>query len=115
MSKWEYPHFNEQWWAISNQIHSLMKEHGMWDNEPHIACKIAHLQSEASEAFECARYGKTPDKNIGHMSGIEVQLSDALGLLMDMSVVYTLDIPTALMNKMAYNETRGWRHGGKMF
>jgi hypothetical protein len=49
------------------------------------------------------------------MSGVEVQLSDVLGILMDMEIGYGWKISEALLKKMAFNKSRGHMHGGKKF
>ena len=72
---------------------------------------MAH--SELSEALECMRMGNPPDKNISELSGVEVQLSDVLGILMDMEIGYGFEISRALLKKMEFNKTRNYLHGKK--
>jgi cytidyltransferase-like protein len=99
--------------TVAERVHRLAKKQGFWDkgNKRDICEPIAFAHSELSEALECSRFGDPPDKNIKEFSGLEVQLSDCLGILMDMEIGYGLRISEALGHKMKFNETRGYRHG----
>ena len=101
----------------AEKVHQLAVLQGIWpdgeDRDVFNAIALAH--SELSEALECHRLGNPPDKNITDMSGLEVQLSDVLGILMDMEIGFKLNIAKALARKMEYNKSRGYLHGGKKF
>ena len=100
---------------VGFKIHELHKKQGFWDREQtmkEVALKIAHMHSELSEAYECARHGgKRPDKNILGYTGLEVQLADVLGILLDLMFAHDLRIPEALLHKMEFNKTRKYLHG----
>jgi NTP pyrophosphatase (non-canonical NTP hydrolase) len=100
---------------VGFKIHELHKRQGFWDREQNmkeVALKIAHMHSELSEAYECARHGgKRPDKNILNYTGLEVQLADVLGILLDLTIAHGLRIPEALLHKMEFNKTREYLHG----
>ena len=100
---------------MAERVHHLAASQGLWPPNRHVAIPIALAHSELSEALECFRMGNPPDKNISDMNGAEVQLSDVLGILMDMEVGYGLDISGALAKKMEFNKSRGYMHGGKEF
>jgi NTP pyrophosphatase (non-canonical NTP hydrolase) len=99
---------------VAEQVHAISEPQGFWPDGPKtdIAYKIAHLMSELGEAYECARTGGA-DKNIPDMTGVEVQLADVLGILMDMEVAMGLKISEALLRKMEFNKTREFLHGKK--
>jgi hypothetical protein len=109
--------FLEGFQRVGEKIHEISANQGLWpdDEKTDISYKIAHAVSELAEAWECARDGKQPDKNISEMTGVEVQLADALGILMDMEVAYGLHIAEALLRKMEFNAGREWLHGRKKF
>jgi len=112
------PDWVSETWRVARRVHELAAEQGFWEDREnrHIAIPIALCMSELAEALECARIDPhAPDKNIQDMTGLEVQLADALGILLDMMVGYNLNLPAALLKKMEYNRKRGWMHGGKKF
>ena len=82
-----------------------------------IAEKLLMIHSEVSEATEELRIGKLimyanedkPDKP----EGLEVELADVVIRVFDLVGRLDLDLESALLAKMRYNETRSHRHGGK--
>jgi len=102
---------------VAEQQYSINASKGFWDdpNLAHPAIQIAKLHSEISEALECLRFGNPPDKNIRHYGGVDVQLSDALGILMGMEVGHGYKISEALLHKQYFNVGRERMHGGKEF
>ena len=112
-SDWHDEEFRDSWKRISRRVHALMEKDGFWQqgDKRSLSEAIAHCHCELSEAWEAARYGNDPDKNIKSMGGVSVQLSDVLGLLLDMDEGYDLNLIEALEKKMEFNESRGWLHG----
>jgi len=102
---------------MSQKVHALSASQGFWNDgaQRNFGEMVALCHSELSEALECMRMGNPADKNITDMSGAEVQLSDVLGILLDMQAGYGLKIAEALERKMEFNRTRGHMHGGKRF
>jgi len=105
-------HFIYHFEKVAKKVNALMTEQGFNEPDKSIADKILHAHSELTESFECLRDGRKADKNVKEFLGIEVQLADVLGLLMDMQVQYKLRIGAALLAKMDFNnEHRGYLHG----
>lgn len=98
---------------VAEKVHEISARQGLWPDGPKtdFSNKIVHAHSELSEAWECMREGNGPDKNIQDMKGVEVQLADVLGILMDMEVAYGLHISEALLRKIEFNKGRGHLHG----
>lgn len=111
------PAFVDNYKRVCQKVHQLSAEQGFWKDGKNRSLSemllLAH--SEISEAVECARFGDPPDKNIHDMTGVEVQLSDVLGILMDAEEGFGLKISEALLRKMEFNRSRGFMHGGKRF
>jgi len=78
----------------------------------------ALIHSEISEATEEARLGLEPLRGgDGEMKpeGELVELADAVIRIADYCGAKGWDLEEAIRLKMAYNETRSYRHGGKRF
>ncbi len=107
--------FVESFERVAQEVHKISVSQGLWEDGSNrdIWKVIAWAHSELSEALECHRNGNPPDKNITDMSGLEVQLSDVLGVLLDMQAGFGLKIAEALQKKMEFNKGRGYHHGGK--
>lgn len=80
-----------------------------------VLAKIALVHTELSEAVEAAREGKytlwtTAD---GKPEGFVTELADAVIRIFHIAGLMGLDLENAIITKMAYNEKRAYRHGGK--
>ena len=111
------PEFIESFNCMAEKVHECAVDEGFWieGTNRNFGEMVALVHSELSEALECARMGNPSDKNISEMGGVEVQLSDAIGYLMDMAVGYGFNLAEALLRKQKFNESRGLKHGGKEF
>lgn len=95
--------------------------------------QIALAHSELSEALEEWRLGRPLDLvYTTHLAqeaglplpellakgykpeGFPIELADVLIRIADMAERYGIDLTAALEMKLAYNETRPYRHGGKV-
>ena len=118
-------------------------EKGFTQSSP--AEMIALIHSELSEALECLREGTPPSKmqysyafgvspcaqptkafasyssptgeNIvrGKPEGVPAEMADVIIRVLHFCGALGIDIDKAVKEKMAYNETRPFRHGGKRF
>jgi len=70
--------------------------------------------TELAEAMEAYRDGNPESDKIPGYSKLEEELADVVIRLLDFAGGEGLDIEGAVMAKMAYNETRPYRHGGKL-
>jgi len=111
------PEFINSFNRVAEQVHATHVKQGFWEqgSKRDPAGMLAHIHSEITEVFECLRAGNPSDKNISDMSGVEVQLSDVIGLIMDMAQGYNLKIAEALLKKQAFNKSRSKLHNGKLY
>jgi len=120
------------WWPCDGRQttddgHRTGMEYGRNDGE-----LIALIHSELSEALEALRHGDPPDEHLNKANAqhptsnaqrrmkeqfrsAETEMADAIIRIMDMGVARGWRIAEALVAKMAFNETRPHRHGGKRF
>ena len=105
---------------LRDKAHAIAKEKGFWEGERSVGDLIALIHTEASEAFECYRDGdmeldwaENPGAEIHKPIGFPSEMADILIRVLDACGHLGIDIEDVVAKKMAYNETRPYRHGGK--
>ena len=110
---------------MAKDIHELAVKKGWWtingidDNvtEKSIGEQFANFHGEVSEAWEEHRNGKLMSEvyyKDGKPEGIPIELADLIIRVLDTCSAYNIDIEKAIGIKHEYNETRSFRHGGKL-
>ena len=127
---------------LSKEIHQTAVEHGWWNPTPSFGEVIALCHSELSEGLEEHRAdrpmvwrkcmtcdGDTPCMEAGcgdwedgvceldclspKPEGIAVEMADCLIRILDWAGDEGVDMDAIVRDKMKYNKTRPFRHGGK--
>jgi NTP pyrophosphatase (non-canonical NTP hydrolase) len=83
---------------------------GWYDSSRTFGEDIALLHSEVSEAFEAMR----KDDWSGNKDSVQDELADVFIRLLDTCARHNVQLANQFLKKMAINETRGYRHGGKL-
>jgi len=99
---------------LQKRIHKTAVEHGWWEEDRQAPECIALMHSELSEALEAYRDGNPMSEKIAPFSQIEEELADVIIRVLDYAEQNSFEIGKALAAKMTYNETRPFRHGGKL-
>ena len=91
-------------------------EHGFTDATP--GEDIALMHSELSEALEDIRAGKELSaltfNEKGKPEGVPSELADVCIRVFHFARKHNVDLAEAVVQKMIYNESRPYRHGGKV-
>ncbi len=99
---------------LQNEIHRTAVEHGWWEQKRPFGEVLMLAVTELAEAMEAYRDGNPTSEKIGGFSKVEEELADTIIRILDYAGGMGLDIEGALCAKMTYNETRPYRHGGKL-
>lgn len=125
-------------WTLNDLLewnYHINVHNGWFDGERTFGDEIALIHSEASEALEAFRAdgfsdlvrlaeGMYPPKSltvalaadqgrIGKPEGVASELADIVIRVLDSAKRHGIDIEDAIVRKLNYNATRGYRHGGK--
>lgn len=110
---------------LAESIHKDNVDRGFYDEPRETGTMLMLIVSELSEALEAYRKDKFVDKN--DLEGefdkdkfkekvkdtFEDEIADALIRILDMCGHMDIDIAKHVYQKLLYNRTRGYKHGGK--
>lgn len=100
---------------FQKKLYKINKDNGFWE-DPNIPEKIALAHAELSEALEEFRERRmeTTHDYKGKPIGMPSELADTIIRVLDLAEYLGFDMETILMEKIEYNSTRGYKHGGKV-
>lgn len=116
---------------MAERVHKVNVDNGWFDADRSIGDGMALLHSEVSEAFDAWRKhgfedvlkcttaaGASPAVDHVHHAGCKPEgygseLADVLIRLLDQAKRDGVDLHAEFERKLAYNATRGYRHGGR--
>jgi len=100
---------------LTARIREINEANGWFDSERPFDADISLLHSEVSEAYEAYRDNEELlwFQPSGKPEGIASELADVLIRLLDTCGRLGIDLEDVVDKKLAYNVTRGYRHGNK--
>ena len=114
---------------LVKDIHQNAKDHGWWEEERTFGDIISLCHCELSEAVEEFRNGHKADeiyyRGGGYVAsqpteickkpeGIPIELADVIIRIFDYCGHAGIDIESAIREKIEFNRTRPYKHGGKV-
>lgn len=114
-----YPNYDKGLNTLRDQAHAAAKANGWWEGRRTLPELLCLVHSEVSEALEEHRAGMTPNSTyyVGDSKkpeGVPSELADVVIRVLDICGRWNIDIEGMVSEKLAYNATRGHRHGGKV-
>ena len=91
---------------LQQEAHRIAREHGFWEGLRNVGELIALMHSELSEALEA--YRANDHTNLGE------EMADVVIRVADFCEAYQISLADAVQKKMKQNESRPYRHGGKL-
>lgn len=98
---------------LGRKAYDIAKDHGFYDIPPTIPERLCLIHSEVSEALEAYRDDalSVTYTNNGKPEGLPSELADIIIRVIDMAAWLDIDLDDIIKRKMAYNETRPFKHG----
>ena len=101
---------------LGQEIYESCEKKG-WNENLVLGNMLVNVHGEVSEAWEEIRNGHAVTEVYevhGKPEGFPIEMADTIIRILHICANYKIDIEGAIEAKMRYNETRPYRHGGKV-
>jgi len=111
--------------ALRDEAYDNAKAHGFHDVSRPVGDAMMLITTEVGEAFEAFREGspvsemryapldESKGERVGKPIGVPSELADIVIRVLDFCGEHDIDIERVVIEKMAYNRSRPFRHGNK--
>ena len=93
------------------KAHTTATQHGWWDDDRSIGEALLKVMVEVAEAVQALEQGNPPDKHLPDFDSLTIELADTVIRILDLAGRLNLPLGAAIVAKMAFNESRPYRHG----
>ncbi len=104
--------------GIQTEISACAREHGWYESgamtPERISNRLMLVNTELCEVIHAINDGNKEDAHCPGFSNMEIECADAVIRLFSLAGECGFSLGAAMLAKMAYNETRPFRHGGKV-
>jgi len=107
--------FIKEFNKIAKAVNDIAKEKGWWNGDRNDGELIALMHSELSECLEGMRHNNPQSDHILNFTIVEEELADVIIRIMDFAAQRKYKVAEALMEKINFNKSREYKHGGKKF
>lgn len=97
--------------TLALKAHVTATEHGWWYDNRSIGEALLKIIVEVAEAVQALEVGNPPDKHLPDFDSLTIELADTVIRILDLAGRLNLPLGAAIVAKMAFNESRPYRHG----
>lgn len=101
---------------LQAEAHRIAVAHGWWSEERNVGELLMLIVTEVAEAMEEWRHGHDLSQTYyveGKPEGVPSELADVMIRVADLAAHFGISLETVVQEKLHYNESRPYRHGGK--
>ena len=116
-----YPSYVTEMPDLQYEIRAINKANGWGQDDDaygnatnHDIVRLALITTEVTEAIEALRHGNPPSDHLPQYPGLAEELADVIIRALDLAQIRGYHMGNVIRDKLEFNRSRGFRHGGKV-